>query len=332
MLPRWYRVGREDEMAGTFVADRHDDVDLEYGWPGWAEARAVAVLAVRTRLAGAGGPPRALAVGAAVRLVALLGLVAHAALATAWALATLPAVLDRGIVAVLRDGALLPGAVALAAVPALLLLLGGRRAAAKVFAAVAVVPGVVALVGAVVAAEVWYAPAGTAAAGAPLWLPVACLFVGFHREAPSPPARPWLLATAAATGLTGSWVALVHLVGNGPRLLPVLGALPAGAVVAGAVVCLVARRRAGAGRTLSWTLAVAACAAVALCDHLAVLLWAVAARADLGPTLYLSTVPPIAGTAVVALVLGVVGRRDLRRLPTGVPVGPRRSAEPVRTG
>ena len=332
MLPRWYRAEREDEMVGTFVADRDDDVDLEYGWPGWTETRAVAVLAVRTRLAGAGGPPRAVAVGAAVRLVALLGLMAQAALAIAWAAAALPVVLDRGIVAPLRGGELLSTAGTLAVVPALLLLLAGRRAAAKVFATVAAVPGVVTLVGSLTGDHVWYAPVQAAVAGAWLWLTVACLFAGFHREAPSPPARPWLLATAAATGLTGAWVALVHLVGDGPGLLPVLGALPAGAVLAGAVVCLVVRHRIGVGRTLAWTLAVAATAALALCDHLVVFLSVGAAHADLGPVLHLSTVLPVVGTAVAALVLAAVGRHDLRRLPARAPTGPRRPVEPVRAG
>ncbi|MDU0295217.1 hypothetical protein NUG22_38985, partial [Saccharothrix longispora] len=50
VLPRWYRVEREEEMVGIFLADRGDGLDLEYGWPGWGEAAATAGLAVRVRL------------------------------------------------------------------------------------------------------------------------------------------------------------------------------------------------------------------------------------------------------------------------------------------
>ena len=77
VLPRWYRHEREEEMVATYLAARHhadpDDeaLDLEYGWPGWPEARATAALAVRTRLAATAAPPRVLLLGRTVRLVVL---------------------------------------------------------------------------------------------------------------------------------------------------------------------------------------------------------------------------------------------------------------------
>src|SRR4029453_5882273 len=80
LLPRWYRAEREEEMVGTFLGERDDALDLEYSFPGWVETRAVAVLAVRTRLAPPRGPARAVAMGNAVRVVAVLGLLTHAAL------------------------------------------------------------------------------------------------------------------------------------------------------------------------------------------------------------------------------------------------------------
>src|SRR5439155_23788308 len=83
LLPGWYRADREDEMVATFLADRDDDLGLEYGWPGWREAWAVAVLAVRIRQR-ADAPPRSAMIGDALRLVALGGLLAGAAAHAGW--------------------------------------------------------------------------------------------------------------------------------------------------------------------------------------------------------------------------------------------------------
>jgi hypothetical protein len=64
-----------DPEAAGFVTD--------YGRPDWSEVVSVVGLAVRLRLGGADAPPRYLAWGNAVRLVALVGLLVHAVNAVA---------------------------------------------------------------------------------------------------------------------------------------------------------------------------------------------------------------------------------------------------------
>ena len=75
LLPRWYRAEREEEMVTSFLDGRPDDLDAEYGWPGWPETAATLALAVRTRMAGR--------VGDAVRVTGLYGLLLGIAMAAA---------------------------------------------------------------------------------------------------------------------------------------------------------------------------------------------------------------------------------------------------------
>ncbi|TMM33441.1 MAG: hypothetical protein E6F99_24540, partial [Actinobacteria bacterium] len=87
MLPADYRAAWEDEMVATFLEStaRDDPEEAEFaadfGRPSWPEVASVLALAVRLRLGGTGAGPRRRACGDAVRLVALMGLLAQAVLA-----------------------------------------------------------------------------------------------------------------------------------------------------------------------------------------------------------------------------------------------------------
>jgi hypothetical protein len=84
LLPAGYRARWEEEMVAAFLESmERDDPDeaeflRDYGRPSWSEMGSVAALAVRLRLGGA-GTPRSAAWGAAVRLAALIALLATAA-------------------------------------------------------------------------------------------------------------------------------------------------------------------------------------------------------------------------------------------------------------
>jgi hypothetical protein len=268
-LPRWYRREREEEMVATFLAARHhadpedEALDLEYGWPGWPEARATAALGMRTRLAATAAPPRVVVLGHTVRLAALLGLLAQSALAAA-------ALVNLAATALLHphDGSATPATIGettllLCPAAALVLLVRGHRAWAKITATAAVVPTLIGLTNTVTEpAALW--PLTTV--DLPLWVAVVCLYAGFHHEAPTPRAAPWLRIQAVAIGLGVMWTAVARLVGSDPWTWVTIGNTSAAAnwiaVVAGLVAFLMAPRR---GTTFhSWAGGLAICAASSL--------------------------------------------------------------------
>jgi hypothetical protein len=182
VLPRWYREDREEEMVGIFLADRTDELDLEHGWPGWGETWAVLGLATRTHLAAgaalAAVPARVVWRGEIVRVMGLVGLLLSVFFAGASVTGMAYAHNHPEIVGGFtwtRVFDVLP-IVAFAA------LLAGQRTPAKVLAALAVLPGLVALVDPV-RMGVW------ALYQLPALVTFACLCLGFHREAPTPSAR-----------------------------------------------------------------------------------------------------------------------------------------------
>lgn len=327
VLPAWYRERREDEMVGTFLADRDDELDLEYGWPGWGEAWAVAVLAVRTRLAAPGGPPRAVAIGDAVRLVALLGLVAHAAgslttLARSWLMgrAGIPGLPDTAVAA----GWVRPLAVAAVAVAALAALVLGRPMTAKVLAVAGLGYALIVLGWRLYEGVPW----SSALVDLPLLVATGCLLVGFHGEAPAP-GRGWLRALLGAAVVMVSWTALVvpplldgwaagealrppvfdswerFLLGVDPLVAPPLAVIVAGVV-------LVVRANA------TWAVAFAVSAFVLLPGHLAYLGAVSLTEARLGgfAVQYVVMLGLAIGLTVVGVVLAVLATRGVRRLPS----------------
>jgi hypothetical protein len=261
-LPRWYRGEREEEMVATYLATRHhadpedEALDLEYGWPGWREAWATAALSVRVRLAASAAPPRVLVLGRAVRLAALLGLLVQSALAAA-------GLVDMIVTALLHphEGVVTPatvGDMALLLLPAVtvVLLVRGHRAWARITAAAALVPAVFG------SADLW----PFVAVELPLWVAVICLYAGFHHDAPTPPAVPWLRAQAAAIGLGVLWIAVAKLAGSDPWTWVTIDNAAAvvnwAIVVAGLAVVLMAPRRDPSFR--AWAGGVAICAASCL--------------------------------------------------------------------
>ncbi|SDP87447.1 hypothetical protein [Lentzea jiangxiensis] len=195
VLPGWYRRDREEEMVGIFLVERTDDLDLEHSWPGWWETWAVLGLAVRTHLAAGaaftGVPARVVWRGEAVRALGMLGLL-------------LGLYYSAAVVVVLagRHG---PDPVwwrvlELAPFVAFAALLDGRRTLAKVAAAAPVVVPVLS-VGDVREALL------SATFAVPSLVTFACLCLGFHREAPTPPARRllWWGGGAVLLGVVGGF-------------------------------------------------------------------------------------------------------------------------------
>ncbi|MEU7479881.1 hypothetical protein AB0A63_28085 [Lentzea sp. NPDC042327] len=196
VLPGWYRRDREEEMVSIFLAERTDELDLEHSWPGWGETWATLGLGVRTHLAAGAAlvhvPDRARWRGEVVRALGVLGLLLGVFYAGA---AALHLVLTRG------GSPWVPPAAPvrwfeLAPVVAFAALLAGRRTVAKAVAALAVVPVVVALSepGPVLFSLAFQVPS---------LVLFACLCLGFHREAPTPPARrpAWWGGGALVLGL-----------------------------------------------------------------------------------------------------------------------------------
>lgn len=188
LLPAWYRAGREEEMVGLFLTDRVDGLDLEHSWPGWGEAWATLVLAVRVRF-GARRPAGGLA-----RLVGMVGLLA-------------------GVVMAAQSGASLVRSVEpvpswwvdAVAVVAFAALVSGHRSVGRTAAAVAGLaaawPWAPALLGDV--------PSGWVLLFAvPAWVTAAAVLAGFHAEAPLPSRRWWLPGALGAAGGVLSVVAV----------------------------------------------------------------------------------------------------------------------------
>ncbi|ATE54818.1 hypothetical protein [Actinosynnema pretiosum] len=183
LLPAGYRAERGEEMTEVFLAGREDDLDREHGWPGWSEAAATVALAARLRL----GDTRA---GAAVRLVAFTGLLAHTLLAVQEATTTL------------RANVPVPAAdlLVLALAPlALVALLTGRPTTAALTATAAAALGLP-LLAAEGPALAWALLTQAAA-----WTTAAALWAGHRREAPG--AR-WSVAAATATTAWTAWCLL----------------------------------------------------------------------------------------------------------------------------
>ncbi|WP_144065252.1 hypothetical protein [Lentzea albidocapillata] len=233
VLPRWYRRDREEEMVGIFLAERDDDLDLEHSWPGWGETWAVLGLAVRTHLAAGAAltsvPAKVVWRGEVVRALGMLGLLLGLYYATS-------AVVQ---VFTLSGGPYAAGVawwrvLELAPFVAFPALLSGRRTLAKVAAGAPALLSVASLGQPGPAALMW------TVFQLPALVTFACLCLGFHREAPIPPARRllWWGGGAVVLGAVGGVAA-----GTGLLLL--------GLITAGARVFAFVRGDAVFGRALS---------------------------------------------------------------------------------
>jgi hypothetical protein len=211
LLPGWYRQQWEEDMVAAFLDSwltgdpESDPWVLEICKPSWAEVASVISLAVRLYLGGTGAPPRYFAWGQAIRRAVLAAVLVHAVLAldilglTAWnrRLFGLPAP-PVSLVTAAPDGAwptifYLVNAAWIVVFVALVL---GHYRTARVLAALAIVPGLVALLQARVTG-IMPAPFGQWPWWVLLGLGPVLAMAAFHSDAPPTRRRPWLLALPA---------------------------------------------------------------------------------------------------------------------------------------
>lgn len=234
LLPRSYRAEREEEMVAAFMECSGDVPDEENPRPRWGEIASVLALSTRVRLGGAGATPRFVAWGAAVRLVATLGLGFHAA-AGAYTLASL---------AFTAPGSTTRTLSVLAAAlwtTAFVLLMRGHVRTAK---PVALAGGVAALA----ELAVWqnlgslFVPLDVVQQALNVVVPLAALLAGFHNDVP-PVRRTWratVLPLAAGLLLKAVVLALLPALGKVPLLWPWVDLMGLATVVlvAAGIVCL----------------------------------------------------------------------------------------------
>ncbi|GAA2805083.1 hypothetical protein [Saccharopolyspora taberi] len=324
LLPRWYRAEREEELVEVFMAaeavreepdDETGQFRGEYGWPDRAEVAAMVALAVRTRFGGVNAPAPARRWGDTVRLVALLGLLVQAA----YSLMSVASIAVAGWVGPPQIADYLARVTApltwgdwreavglllqLLWIPAYLLLATGRRRAARLVTAVALLPSVVAVLSAVLQDGMMLRAA--LVGGCVVWFSAACVFLGFHGDAPRPESRPWLIALPAAALAIGGVVVAAILAG--PAVTAAMGPWADGswALVLGGVGLLAARLCAPRSVPGPWLAAVAL-----LCVPFALMQVGYLAVFGLPSGIPVAAVlAPPSALAVVTTVLAVSARR-----------------------
>jgi hypothetical protein len=271
LLPASYRKVWEEDMVATFLESMDsDDAEAadylaDYGRPSWSEVASVAALALRLRLCAANAPLRSGPWGEAVRLVALMGLLVHAAAATIEAGSTLwlGGRVD-WLAAPPGDwGPFLPHSAwptistiaGLLWLPAYVGLLLGHRRAAQLLAFLALLPAAVAAISVTM----------DLAALAPLVLPawanlllsglLVLALATFHHDAPPVPRRPWLLALGVAVAVLMGLSLLVRP--TTPWVLLDWPGLYCLALVGAALAHLAGPALGRTGRAPSWSLALA---------------------------------------------------------------------------
>jgi hypothetical protein len=228
LLPGWYREQWEEDMVAAFLDSwlTGDPAADEYiTWaagPSFAEVASVAGLAVRLQLGGP-GTPRRCAWGQAIRRAVFTVLLVHAVLAVnvlmllAWSrrLAGWLHVLPWSLV-VVSPGSVWPAVFYLVNV-AWIVIFGslalGHYRLARVLAALAIVPGLAALVQGQLTG-IMPAPFGPW----PFWVlldlaPVLAM-TALHRDAPRAAPRPWLLALPAGYLLVYGPMLALQATGN----------------------------------------------------------------------------------------------------------------------
>jgi hypothetical protein len=227
LLPGWYRERWEQDMLTAFLDGwltgdpEADEYISKAAWPGWAEAASVAGLAVRLHLGGA-GTPRRYAWGQAIRRAVLTVLLVHAVLAVdalvflVWGrrlVGWLPA--PPGSLVVAPDGvwAAVYYLVGLAWIATFVTLTLGHYRTGRVLAALAIVPGLVALLQAQFTG-IRPAPFGPWIFWVLADLAPVLAMTAFHRDAaPTAPGR-WLLALLAGYALVYGPLLALQVTGN----------------------------------------------------------------------------------------------------------------------
>jgi hypothetical protein len=276
LLPGWYRERWEEDMIAAFLdswvsGDPDDDAwALEFCKPTWGEIASVAALAGRLYLGGAGAPRRYFAWGQATRNAVLAVLLVHAVLGldvlarTAWShrLFGLPAPPASLLTA--SPGGVWPTVfylVNFAWIVIFVMLAAGHYRTAWALTALAIAPGLVALLQAQLTG-IMPAPFGPWAWWVLFNLVPVLAMTAFHAGAPPAARWPWLLALPAGYLLVIVPVLSLAATGN----LAWVPDFPGQCCLLVALACLAhaprawSRRAAGSG---VWSLTLILLAAVA---------------------------------------------------------------------
>ena len=229
LLPGYYRDKWEEDMLAAFLDSwltgdpEEDEAIIEFCRPTWPEVASVAGLAARLYLGGRGAPRRYFAWGQAVRGAVLAVVLLHSVRALdgfvrlAWThrlLSWLPAAPVN--IPTAPSGGILPTtsyAVGCAWIVIFAALVLGHYRTARVLAALAIVPYLVALL----RAELIGSPLPLFGAWA-FWVlldlaPVLAM-AAFYRDVPAAARRPWLLALPASYLLVAVPLLAVQATGN----------------------------------------------------------------------------------------------------------------------
>jgi hypothetical protein len=284
LLPGWYRDKWEEDMVAAFLdswltGDRHEDeCILEFCRPTWPEVASVAASAARLYLGGANTPRRYFAWGQAARNAVLTVMLVHAVLGlnvlvrTAWSrrLFGLPAPPASLVTA--SPGGVWPTVfymVNFAWIVIFVALVLGRYRTARVLAALAIVPGLAALLQAQFTG-IMPAPFGPWAWWVLFNLVAVLAMAAFHSGAPPVARLSWLLALPAGCLLIVVPLLALQATGNSAWVPDFAGQC----CLLVALACLAhvprARRRHAAGSGV-WSLTLTLLAAVAAAYRIATL-------------------------------------------------------------
>jgi hypothetical protein len=224
VLPGYYRDAWAEDMVAAFLDSwltgdpEDDDAILEFCKPTWPEIASVGALAIRLYLNGVGMPRRSVAWVRAVRNAVLVVTLVHAMRGVA-GLVVLAG--SRRLVSWLPGPAFAPGgswstvwyAVGYVWIVIFVMLVLGHYRVARVVAALAIVPYLVAVLQGQLTGTM-SSPFGPWA----YWIlinlvPVLAMSV-FRRDAPPVPRRPWLLALPALFLLVGVPLLAAEWTGN----------------------------------------------------------------------------------------------------------------------
>jgi len=327
LLPGWYREQWQEDMVAAFLEGwltgdpAADEFISRAAGPGFAETASVAGLAVRLHLTGAGAPRRHFAWRQAIRRAVLAVMLAHAVLGfnefmrTAWSqrLLRLPAP-PANLITASPSGAWLTlyCLVAVAWIVVFVTLVLRRYRTAHIVAAMTVLTSLVALLRAP-STRVMPAPFGSWAYWVLLELVPVLAMTAFHRAAPAPPRRPWLLALPVGWLLVCAPLLVVEWTGN----FAWVPDLPGLCCLVVALACLAQAPRAWSrqgGDSGVWSLALALLAAVAAANRIATI------------SGFLHD-PHMIGVSLVELLILLVAvalvAPDAARAPTATPAPPR---------
>jgi len=328
--PASYREAWEEDMVGAFLASvqtddpEADDYLADYGRPGWAEVASVLALAVRLRLGLDGGSRRSVAWGAAVRLVALLGLLAGAVLGVvdvgihSWLTGRIPglAAPDWVVLGPTTFWLTMVHLGGLVWVVAYVALLRGHWQVARALAVLGLASEVVAMV------TTWGPPSLAR------WLyllfgAILVLALGAYQgqHEPPPRIRPWLLALPLGATATAS----LQLLGSSTEALWAFldpAGLYSTAVLGAAAGYLVARRLGRVDGASAWPHALAILAGGVLALRLLTALdYLRSIGPEQAPIMVTVGLAQACALLAIGLPLTAITRRALRQLRTEEPRG-----------